>query len=628
MDKVGVNPPLFFRAVGTTNASDSLAGTYKAGTVKAGYLIYQDSKWKIQPAKEIDQVSFAWVKESSCTMLSDLIKLNDLGYQPQCIPVTFDDLYQDQTTRRKMANNLGQKDSTRLNRGFLVTSGNMKQGEVATTNRRYHCIVFEKDDKKQLIEISPALIDDYCKALTDFQKAPPFNSRNGFLEEGKPVFYIQSRPNQEIKKFGQSPNFRHPYISPQSKKAARPIDFVPEHLRDKNQIDLADAIFGFVDRNSKKDDESKGKQISQSGRVFFGDATGHASMAEMLIEDDPILVKTLLEPKVSTFQHYLVQPDQTEAEQSRLMHYANNPKNETAIRGHKLYWHKSEQYDFRHENPGDVKDEVSNWIKPISSNQQFSFTIWFENLREEELGALQWILNKATDPKYRLSLGMGKPLGMGAIKIDYKLFTRQCNKQRYKFLFNNSVDWNLSESESSQDFSCEFTSMMLERIIKFDLEAVNKKFEQINRIAMLLNMLSWDKKPHDFETRYLEIDRAIEKGRIDGQPNEYKKRRVLPTPLQVLTPTARPQPPIKRKGRRYTVDEVITTTISSLIISQGGKSKITISFTHDNEVIPKKETIYNPEKKGINLQEGDTIELTISEVHDDGSIKKYHINFK
>jgi CRISPR-associated protein (TIGR03986 family) len=627
MDKVGENTPLFFRAVGTTRDSDSLADIYKDGIVKAGYLTYQDSRWKIHPAKEIKQISYAWIKESNCTMLP-LVKLNDPEYYPQCIAVTFDDLYQDERTRRKMVRNLDTENSTaRLERGFLVTSGNMKQGGDATTNRRYHSIVFEKDETKPLIEISQALIEDYCKALTDFQKAPPFNSKNGFLEEGKPVFYIQSRSDLEIKKFGQSPNFRHPYIPPQSQRAARPIDFLPEHLRDKSQLDLADAIFGFVGRSSKKDNEDKKKQISRSGRVFFSDAIGHASMSEMLMQDDPILVKTLLEPKVSTFQHYLVQPDHTQAEQSKLMHYANQPKSETVIRGHKLYWHKSETYDIRHENPSDATPETSNWIKPISPNQQFSFTIRFENLSSEELGALQWILNKAADPKYRLSLGMGKPLGMGAIKIDYKLFIRQC-KQRYKSLFSSSGDWNLAESESSQDFSCKFTSMMSNKIIEFEAESVDKEFEQINRITMLLNMLNWDKKPHDFETRYLEIDRAEKKGQIDNKPNEYKKRRVLPTPLQSFVSKVKSKPLIKKKANKYTINEVIAATVSSIAISEEGKSKITISFTHNNEAISRKETIYNPEKKGINIQEGDTIELTITDVYDDDSIKKYNINFK
>jgi CRISPR-associated protein (TIGR03986 family) len=624
MEKIGEDPPLFFRAVATTKKSDSLAESYKAGIVKAGYLLYKNNKWKIQPAKEIEQASYAWVKERDCTPISDLIGLNDPEYHPQYIQVTFDDVYNNSKTSRKMVGNLGNENSRRKNRGVLVTSGNMKQNENVETKRRNHCIVFEKDESKSLIAINPALIDDYCKALTDFQK-DEFSQDRGFLKDGRPVFYVQPKANKEVEKFGQSPNFRHPYLHSKSQRAARAIDFLPEKLRDKSQLDLVDAIFGFVDRIDKKENESNKKMSNRSGRVFFGDAIGHEDMRKMLIQEDAILVKTLLEPKASTFQHYLVQPESTKAAQNQLMHYAKQPETDTVIRGHKLYWHKSNNYDIHHESPGEAKPETSTWIKPIDLNKQFSFTIGFENLSEVELGAIQWVLAIAADPKYRLSLGMGKPLGMGAIKIESKLFMREC-KNRYQSLFDNATNWNLSENESEQNFSGKFEDKMLTKVAEFNPEVAHKKFKEIDRIKMLLTMLSWIGKPNDSETRYLEIERSEIKGQIDGDSNEYKKRRVLPTPLQIATLNVI-QKPIPKKNistSEYKVGDIIIATITSVEIALKPKAKMTVEFSHDSIRIRKKE-IYKYEKRGIHLKKGDEVKLAIEEIHHDGTIKRYEI---
>jgi CRISPR-associated protein (TIGR03986 family) len=626
IEKVSENIPLFFRAVATTSKSDSLAETYKTGTVKAGYLVCKNGKWSIQPAKEINNISYAWIKERDCGSIPDLIKLNDSQYYPQYIPVRFESIYEDTKTRKKMVKDLGSKDSHQIKCGILVTSGNMKQNEDNATPRRNHCVVFERDENGSLMEINESLIKDYCKALTDFQKNIPFSKELGFLFDGRPVFYIKSGNEKQINKFGQSPNFRHPYVPQKSQQAARITDFLPTQLRCNSQLDLADAIFGFVGRISKRENENKDKAISRSGRIFFGDAIGHEDMSEMLMDRRAILSKTLLSPKVSTFQHYLVQTEGTQAQQNQLMHYGKVPVQDTVIRGHKLYWHKSKDYNIYHETPEDVTPEISTWIKPICPKKKFSFTIWFENLSKIELGALQWVIKKAADPKYRLSLGMGKPLGMGAIKIEASLFVKQC-ENHYRSLFCDTGNWQLSEHKLEEDFSHYFEDKMLAEIAKFNPEAQGKSFEEIDRIAMLLAMLSWDERPADNETRYLEVERVQEKGQIDGDSNEYKKRRVLPMPLQVIrSNTVKPSRPKKKVLiKKNKVDDLITATISSVKVDNGAKSKMTLRYIYDDSVLPGKDEIYNFEKKGINFKEGDEVKLIILAIYEDGDIKKYKL---
>lgn len=89
---------------------------------------------------------------------------------------------------------------------------------------------------------------------------------------------------------------------------------------------------------------------------------------------------------------------------------------QAAIRGHKLYWHKGEVTLGDIESQGKAKDAVLTRIRPLRAGVEFRFRIRFDNLSDVELGALLWTLQIAADDRYRLKLGMGKPLGLGANK--------------------------------------------------------------------------------------------------------------------------------------------------------------------------------------------------------------------
>ena len=66
---------------------------------------------------------------------------------------------------------------------------------------------------------------------------------------------------------------------------------------------------------------------------------------------------------------------------------------------------------------GGVQDSqnrtVRGWIKPST---RFSFDLWFNNLSNVELGALLWLLQ--LPEAHHLALGGGKPLGLGAVRLD------------------------------------------------------------------------------------------------------------------------------------------------------------------------------------------------------------------
>ncbi|WP_375494239.1 TIGR03986 family CRISPR-associated RAMP protein [uncultured Nostoc sp.] len=520
---------LFFRAVATRTDDDSLAQAYRQyinpNQVKAGYLKRDGDTWKIIAARENNSTSFAWVKEEdlSSTDFPELKRFDNSGYLPQDIPVSFQRITKPKG--RYIAEDVKIPKQYPLNQGRLVTSGNMKETSDSDSEsiRTYHCVVFAPSpNPNKTYIIDRDAIEHYCNALTEFQqKKPPFDEKLGMLQENRPVFYCQPTKDNIVTLFGHSPNFRIPYSPNGDGKAATVVDFIPKDLRDGSIIDIAEAIFGFV----RRDKQPEGKEQSRASRISVSDAICLSSANDIFMTQGVITPKILASPKPTTYQHYLVQPEETNAEKSKLKHYASQPTEETVIRGHKLYWHKGSNHDIQHPKPNEVKDTQTTQIKPIKSDVEFQFTIRFENLSRVEIGALMWILNIAQNNDYRLSLGMGKPLGMGAVKIESNLYISK-RKARYTQLLNNN-SWETAESrDDNPDYQQFFENYILQELRQ------TGRFNDIPRIQMLLAMLSW-LSPTASKTRYMEIER--EQNPLDGEPNEYKNRRVLPTPLDVIS---------------------------------------------------------------------------------------------
>ncbi|MBD2150636.1 TIGR03986 family CRISPR-associated RAMP protein [Pseudanabaena sp. FACHB-1277] len=545
IDRVSDEDHFFFRAVATTEKSDSLAAEYKKyvkpDLVKAGYLKKDKDDWLIHPSKQIKSASFAWIKESSISLTSSFLKFNDLNpsYQPQYLSVGFTGSPNKGTNRdnRYFLDSVNDETEYPTSIGTVVTSGNMKQGSEPSP-RRNHCVVFQQVSNPTPLMIDPIAVQHYCNALTDFQKASPFSETTGFLANNRPVFYSQPQSGKVVGFFGQSPNFRIPFSPEGNGHAATARDFIPTYLKDPEKdenrdpvIDIAEAIFGYV-----RGDKRKYSNQSLSGRIFVSDANC-VSNDDVWFEQEPIIPHILASPKPTTFQHYLVQKEETKAEKPKLKHYAHKPVEETVIRGHKLYWHKGSSPNFKHpekqkEEEEEEKATQITKIKLIKTGISFKFTIHFENLSNIELGALSWVLDTAQNDDYRLSLGMGKPLGMGAIKIEHQLYLSK-RQERYNSLFSDKSWASCENLASSLVFILDFKKYMVEQLQPI------KDFKDHRRIKMLLSMLKWNDVPQTEDTRYMEIERDKSKPCLrspkpnEKTVNEYKDRLVLPSPLDV-----------------------------------------------------------------------------------------------
>jgi len=634
IDRVSEQQRFFFRAV-AADKDDPLKEEYKKyvkpKNIKAGYLVERQDGWFIRPAMPIDEAPFVWVKEDKLRSISGFIPMSNLSdYRPRYfMNISFEDIYTKNT--RRFAGKVSNNCTTYKYQGVVVTSGNMLEGgnNPGDLKRQNHCIVRQPDSNAEVIPISEDAIQDYCSALTPFQKQdPPFDQNRGVLENGRCIFYCQPQAGQPVTLFGQSPNFRIPYSPQGNGKASTARDFIPDFLKDSKDkpaiTDIAEAIFGFV----RRDKQPEGIEQSRAGRVFVSDGILNPNQEEQVRksqekEAEPILLST---PKPTTFQHYLVQ---NSANKNQLKHYASNPPSdtkpgETVIRGHKLYWHKPPHIEV----PNDASDTQTSLIKPIPQGINFSFTIYFENLNEVELGAMLWVLKMAEDERYCFSLGMGKPLGMGAVKVKIDELLLGDRTQRYNTLFNHNNKWESGETsntDSERDKCIQaFEHYVLKHIHENDHPQGCKatSLNELPRIKMLLAMLQCDGLQNSQDAEYMTIE-----------PNEYKERRVLPTPLQIagIEDNRRlnnPVPSVVKKidnvvkserqveisqavqEQKFAIEQVLEATVISI---KG--NKVTYQMLEVLKLTEKEH------KKAASLKEEQVVRVKITALKEDGSIK-------
>lgn len=235
--------------------------------------------------------------------------------------------------------------------------------------------------------------------------------------------------------------------------------------------------------------------------------------------ENPILEEaipeTLSSPKPTTFQHYL------EQESNNIKNLQNYNSNNTNIRGNKLYWHKSGTIWKKHT---EFNENIDTKIKPVKPNIKFKFRIRFENLSRNELGALLFALKLPNECAHKL--GMGKPLGLGSVKIKPELSISD-RKKRYSSLFENEK-WSLSENKNSEAEIDNLINLFQKYILgKIGTENENAsslwETSRLKKLKHLLDVEIGKKLEKEDKIRYMSIE----------PKNEFKERKVLPSPEKV-----------------------------------------------------------------------------------------------
>lgn len=370
--------------------------------------------------------------------------------------------------------------------------------------------------------------------------------RCGHLRHGEPVFYVCDDAGQLLF-FGRAQMFRFPYDR-------TPAELVARHLRSAEQpeggqstdgaeiepgtagLDLAEAIFGRVQADPRPGFTDPLPTIK--GRVFFEDCTVTAPGKWL---EEEIVPKILASPKVTAYQQYLTQDGQKSSNE-HTTYLANDL---TTIRGHKLYWHGweptaginqvKEEPAATHQNlhsdrPHDTQHTLA---QPVRSQATFTGRIRFENLTDIELGALLCALNLPAGCAHKI--GMGKPLGLGSIRIDAQL-----NLVNHSARYRQWIDDGTTIAAPAP-FVEAFTKAMVNHGQGAG-EAMLTKYppsdlHRLARLDALFTILRWNDQPGPSETRYMKIeggDPALYPKDKQGKVNEFRTRPVLPTPHAIV----------------------------------------------------------------------------------------------
>lgn len=195
----------------------------------------------------------------------------------------------------------------------------------------------------------------------------------------------------------------------------------PFHRDRRELISPAEMVFGFVE------DRKRGEKISEQAKAY----AGRVRFSHGLLEGDtakpymaPVTLKILDSPKPPCPAMYFTQ---------RTGDSAYIPKKDLKVtdhrpQGRKFYLHHPYKEGTE---PWKTKDPKENWkqkvsITPVKKDETFWFHVDFTNLNNYELGMLLYSLRPddlrsdelRPDKKFRHKIGMGKPLGLGTVRID------------------------------------------------------------------------------------------------------------------------------------------------------------------------------------------------------------------
>ena len=546
--------------------------------VKAGYLVKEGMEFKIKPAQKdshgcqyyrveedlviskgvlserMNRINVDGVYEANPKYSFDFAQVKFTYNPPQRHKRSVGMYYAEVTDICDINNTLASSTE-----GALVHSGWIG-GPLYRNNGRgkhLHWVIGPASNTK--LEFLPSVIEDYRNDKGRQEEANLLRYSENQQRAEVPCFYVEE--SGKVKSFGHTGLFRLAY-------ERRLNDFLPQEMQkfqEAKKIDIAEAIFGNIENKT-----------TLAGRVFFEGAKLGVGQADVLQKEDIPCV--LSNPKPTTFQHYLkpgkVTPEFKDDGSIRGYQGIKNYNDVTTLRGNKLYWHKKgdtwqestmsfpadkfnellrehglQERDFsqyvrtdKQKQKREIKiqslpenlksailkcigiyDTQHTKIKPVAAEKTFTGKIRFENLSDVELGALLFALDLPDNCCHKL--GMGKPLGLGSVKITPKLFLSD-RKSRYTNLF---AEWDIAIPESTAKdkdiphFKKQFAVYVLNNVkIAPGIEPVNTLWG-IDRMKELKTMLVFDQNRSDEKTRYMTI----------APINEFKERRVLPNPTVV-----------------------------------------------------------------------------------------------
>lgn len=335
--------------------------------------------------------------------------------------------------------------------------------------------------------------DDYDAILRAQIKEERITSKSYQHKElkVKDLIYFEDAEGERVKNISRVQLPRIKYDKSQDDR------LLSDKCKDTKKLCPACRLFGTViEKDTKKKTESFAGNVSFSVCELKGEKLN-------LITGQ--ILKILSSAKPTSCNFYLIDPVTPQkvrdydgrAIEIRGKGFAPNPDDtgRMELRGRKFYWHKP----YEKEDKDALKRYTTTKEELKSNNQklgltssvelllppaEFTFTVDFDNLDESELGLLLWSLEIEGEMAHKL--GMGKPLGLGSVKIKIEKLEVINRIKRYTEIFSSGIQVKTSEKQNYIDK------------FKKKLEEENsKKFDEIPNISDLKKIMNLQNPPQN-----------------------------------------------------------------------------------------------------------------------------------
>jgi CRISPR-associated protein (TIGR03986 family) len=517
---------------------------YPSQMVQAGYLEKKGDagEWQIRSALKVQGTSFVRVPltilEANGVPAGDN-EVRDVWVKPA--PAKPYPHRSGLTLRYARTDHVAESSAPGLVRGVLVCSGRI-------ASRHMHTVIYAQDPKARPIPIPETMWEQFCEDRDQQRGIACRKVRS----HGDPLFYLLD-PQGDLEFYGPTLFFRLPYPYYTG-------DYVPQATTDADgRLDLAESIFGTVNGDAQDGRPHTG---AHKGRVQFGDATLGATPdggSPFLEGQEGIRWPSVLStPKPTSYQNYLVQRD-LEGKREHLLSYSSRPpdvsdKGEaTVLRGFKRYWHRGSAARDLHLQPPTKHLKQYTVIRPVKLQVSFRGRLRFENFTPLELGALLAVLELPEDLRHHL--GMGKPLGMGSVRIRATTTLIDPIARYGSLAAHGHLDEALRNQkldEAREAFRSTIVAHHNAHARDWLRVAPDTGLWEIPRLQALHCLLDWKHRPPRQATEYISDLKA------------FRLHQVLPTPAAVMGRTE-PSPVWKPEIDKPRPDSPIIATTPTLV---------------------------------------------------------------
>ncbi len=309
---------------------------------------------------------------------------------------------------------LPEAERQRHQRGVLLIFGlgGSKAENLPPTKKFDYFLPYPPESEQEpLLEIEPAAVEDFLTLAKEAAEIPRGGNNDDlpYLPEGRArdpegieprdgdLVHYELRSGRVCRLSCSAlwrrriPGSIHQAVSRVSE------DLVPFHAG-RQRLTLAERLFGFVEAGDGK--------RALAGRVRFSHGLARGPVPEGGWYEEPVPLKVLASPKPPSPALYFGQHGYlTKGDLDLATH---------APQGRKAYLHQREPRPATDEP--DEQKQLKLRVRPLLEGTRFCFHIDFENLDAQELGYLLVALRPT--PAFRHKLGLGKPLGLGQVRID------------------------------------------------------------------------------------------------------------------------------------------------------------------------------------------------------------------